>query len=163
MTEGGEASTDGGRDESADAGTGERSFGAHPAPKLPGHESNDGPVGDAEALALSTASTEHPAGQLGPRFNRRSPFVIGLAAAAGVAVTYAIVLVLGSMRSELVLVGSALFVAMGLQPLVAWLERRHLGRGLAVTVVFLIFLALVVGFFAAAIPPMATQTTQLVA
>ncbi len=175
MTEGGEPPIDGGPEHGpgtdnsagtetgAGAGTGERPIGAHPAPKLRGHESNEGPVGDAEALALASASKEHPAGQLGPRFNRRSPFIIGLAAAAGVAVTYAFVLVLGSMRSELVLIGSALFVAMGLQPLVAWLERRHLGRGLAVTVVFLFFLAVVVGFFAAAIPPLAAQTTQLVA
>ncbi len=136
--------------------------GARPAPQLHAHEEDDhGPVSDAEAEALTGSSPEHPTGRLGPPLNRRSPFVIGLMAAAGVAVTYGFVLVLSSMRSELVLIGSALFIAMGLQPVVAWLERCHLRRGLAVTVVFGFFLALVVGFLAAAIPPIATQATQL--
>ncbi len=137
--------------------------GAHPAPALRAHEDGDhGPVSDAEAQALASASTEHPTGRLGPRLNRHSPFIIGLMATAGVVVIYWLSLVLESMRSELVLVGSALFIAMGLQPVVSWLERHHFRRGFAVTVVFLFFLALVVAFLATAIPPIVTQATQLI-
>lgn len=146
-----------------DAVTAAGRVGAHPAPALRAHEDGDhGPVSDAEAKALASASTEHPTGRLGPRLNRRSPFIIGLMATAGVVIVYWLSLVLESMRSELVLVGSALFIAMGLQPVVSWLERHHVRRGLAVIVVFLSFLALVIAFLATAIPPIVTQATQLI-
>lgn len=134
-----------------------------PVSTLHAHRDDDnGPVADAEAAAMASVSAEHPAGLLGPRLNRRSPFIIALMAGAGVVVIYWLALVLGSMRSELVLIGSALFIAMGLHPVVAWLERRHVRRGLAVTAVFLVFLALVIAFVLAAIPPIVTQATQLV-
>ena len=146
-----------------DAATAPGGSSAHPAPELPAHKYEDhGPVADAEALARASATAEHPTGRLGPRLNRRSPFIIALMAAAGVVIIYWLALVLGSMRNELVLVGSALFIAMGLEPVVAWLERHYFRRGLAVTAVLLFFLALVIAFFVAAIPPIATQATQLI-
>ena len=146
-------------DVAAAAGSG----GAHPAPLLhTDQDDNAGPVTEAETLALASVSAEHPVGRLGPRLNRRSPFIIALMAGAGVVVVYWLALVLGSMRSELVLIGSALFIAMGLEPVVAWLERHHFRRGPAVATVFLFFLALVIGFLVAAIPPIATQATQLI-
>lgn len=122
----------------------------------------DEPTSDFDAATATGGNDVHPAGRLGPRLNRRSPFIIGLMAAAGVVVIYWLALVLGSMRSELVLIGSALFIAMGLQPVVAWLERHHFRRGLAVTAVFLFFLVLVIAFLVAAIPPIAAQATQLI-
>ncbi len=146
-----------------EAATSSGRSGARPAPQLHSHENGDhGPVADAEALAMGSASSEHPTGRLGPRLNRRSPFIIGLMGTAGVVVIYWVALVLSSMRSELILIGSALFIAVGLQPVVAWLERRHVRRALAVTAVFLFFLVLLIAFLLAAIPPIATQATQLV-
>jgi hypothetical protein len=59
------------------------------------------------------SSDEQPLGSLGRRFNRRSPFYIGLTASAGVAVTYGMVRVLASLSSMLVLIGVALFLAIG--------------------------------------------------
>ena len=54
-------------------------------------------MAEAEVLAAEMSSDEQPLGALGPRFNRRSPFYIGLTASAGVAVTYAAVQILGSL------------------------------------------------------------------
>jgi predicted PurR-regulated permease PerM len=64
-------------------------------------------------------------------------------------------------RSILVIVGLALFIAVGLDPVVSWLTRRGWPRWAAVVVV-LLAVAVVIGIFlATAIPPLTTQTTAL--
>ena len=83
--------------------------------------------------------------------------------AAGVAVTVSLVGVVIAARSILVLIGLALFVAVGLEPVVAWLARRGLPRWAAVTVVCLGLLAVVGGFLAAAIPALTAQASAFVA
>ena len=120
-------------------------------------------VASAEAQAAEISDSERPLGEIGKRFNRRSPFLIGMAASAGVAVTYGLVLVVVGVREVLILIGLALFVAIGLEPLVSWLVGRGVRRWLAVTAVFLAMLAALGGFLAAAIPVMVEQTSQLVA
>jgi predicted PurR-regulated permease PerM len=125
------------------------------------HTAEEGPVAEAEALAAEMSSEEQPLGELGRRFNRRSPFFIGLAASAGVAVTYGVLQLLVSMSSMLVLIGVAFFLALGLEPAASWFVHRKLPRWAATTLVFLIFLALTAAFVAAAIPPLTEQMHQL--
>src|ERR1700722_10428766 len=103
------------------------------------HSDEEGPVAQAEILAAEMSSDEQPLGSLGRRFNRRSPFYIGLTASAGVAVTYALVRVLASVSSMLVLIGVALFLAIGLEPIASWLVNRGLRRWLATAGVFVVF------------------------
>src|ERR1700739_985360 len=74
-----------------------------------------GPVAEAETAAAEMSSNDQPLGRLGRRFDRGSPFFVGMAAAAGVAVTYGVVRVLASMSSILVLIGVAVFLALGLE------------------------------------------------
>ena len=115
--------------------------------------------------AMETAEVERQAGgfgRLGNAMNRRSPFFIGMAGAAGVAVTYALVELLLKARSVLVLIGLAFFIAAGLDPVVTWLTRRGLPRWAAVATVLFSLLALVGAFIAAAIPPLAAQTSALI-
>ena len=102
-------------------------------------------------------------GWLGRPMDRRSPFFIGMAGAAGVAVTIALVELIIRARSVLVLIGLALFIAAGLDPVVTWLTRHRMPRWAAVIAVLLGVLGVIAGFLAAAIPPMATQTTNLIA
>ena len=116
------------------------------------HSDEEGPVAEAELLAAEMSSDEQPLGSLGRRFNRRSPFYIGLTASAGVAVTYGVVRVLVSLSEMLVLIGVAFFLALGLEPAVSWFVNRGLRRWLATTLVFVIFLAAMGAFVAAAIP-----------
>jgi predicted PurR-regulated permease PerM len=125
-------------------------------------EDDEGPVAEAEVLAAEMSSEEKPLGSLGRRFNRRSPFYIGMVAAAGVAVTYAAVQMLSAMSSMLILIGVAFFLALGLEPVASWFVTHKLPRGVATTVVFILFLALIGAFIAAAIPPLVEQTQQLV-
>lgn len=120
-------------------------------------------MAEAEAEAAQISEPDQPFGTIGKRFDRKSPFLIGMAAAAGVAVTYGLVLMLVGLREILILIGLALFIAIGLEPLVSWLVGRGLPRWLAVTVVFVAAFGAVGGFLTAAIPVIVEQTTQLVA
>ena len=111
----------------------------------------------AAALAAETGGLGPP----GRPLNRRSPFFIGLAAAAGVAVTAGLAELIIAARSVLILVGLALFIAAGLEPLASLLTRHRVPRWGAVLLIVLAGAGLVGGFFALAIPPLVTQATAL--
>lgn len=111
----------------------------------------------AAALAAETGGLGPP----GRPLNRRSPFFIGMAAAAGVAVTAGLAELIIAARSVLILVGLALFIAAGLEPLASWLTRHRVPRWGAVLLIVLAGTGLVGGFFALAIPPLVTQATAL--
>jgi predicted PurR-regulated permease PerM len=115
--------------------------------------------GAVEAAAASSSQTR-PFGKPGRPFDRRSPFFIGMTATAGVAVTYALILLLGAARDVLVLIGLALFLAIGLDPAASWLTRHGLPRWAAVIVIIVVTLGLVGGFLALAIPMVVQQGTQ---
>ena len=121
-----------------------------------------GPVAEAETTAAEMSSDERPLGRLGRRFDRRSPFFVGMAAAAGVAATYGAVRLLESMSSVLVLIGVAFFLALGLEPVASWFVNHKLPRWAATTLVFAIFLALLGAFVGAAIPPLVQQVNELI-
>jgi predicted PurR-regulated permease PerM len=122
-----------------------------------------GPMREAAQVAAQQAEETGGLGRLGRPIDRRSPFFIGMAGAAGVAVTIALVELIIRARSVLVLIGLALFIAAGLDPVVAWLTRHRMPRWAAVTTVLLAMVAVIGGFLAAAIPPLAAQTANLVA
>jgi predicted PurR-regulated permease PerM len=117
----------------------------------------DEAVQDAAALAEETGGLGKP----GRPLNKRSPFFIGMAAAAGVAVTYGVAELIIRARGVLVLIGLALFIAAGLDPAVSWLTRHRFPRWAAVITVLLAATGVAVGFLAAAIPPLTSQATTL--
>src|SRR5580704_3468013 len=128
---------------------------------LDAEEESTDRVGEAVAEAAEIAEETGGLGELGRPVNRRSPFFIGMAAAAGVAVTYGLVELTLRARSVLILIGLALFIAAGLDPAVTWLERHRFPRWAAVLTILLAAVALVGGFVAAAIPPLVAQATAL--
>jgi predicted PurR-regulated permease PerM len=119
-------------------------------------------VAAAEAVAAQISTSQYALGPPGKPLNRRSPFIIGMSAAAGVAVTIGAVEMIVTVRDVLLLIGVALFVAIGLEPAVSMLARHKFPRWAAVTTVLVAALAVVGGFLAAAIPPLAHQATQFV-
>jgi predicted PurR-regulated permease PerM len=125
-------------------------------------EQDTHPVQEAAKAAAIQAEETGGLGRLGRPMDRRSPFFIGLAGAAGVAVTIGLVELTIKARAVLVLIGLALFIAAGLDPVVTWLTRRRLPRWAAVIIVLLGVFGVVAGFLAAAIPPLAAQTANLV-
>jgi predicted PurR-regulated permease PerM len=130
--------------------------GAAPTPGTDAVHAENGPPGNggADKVTEAVAEAEHTAGlgRLGRPLDRRSPFFIGMTAAAGVAVTYGLVEIVIRARSVLVLIGVALFIAAGLDPLVSWLTRRRLPRWAAVLAVVLAAVGVLAAFTLAAIP-----------
>jgi predicted PurR-regulated permease PerM len=122
----------------------------------------DDRINEAVQAAQELAEETGGFGVPGRPLDRRSPFFVGMAAAAGVAVTIALVELIIHARSVLVLVGLALFLAAGLDPAVTWLTNHGLRRWQAVLVTLVVLAGMVAGFLAAAIPPLAAQTTALV-
>jgi predicted PurR-regulated permease PerM len=116
-----------------------------------------------EALETAAAMAEETGGlgKPGRPVNRRSPFMIGLTGALGVAVAYGLVEVIIRARSVLILIGLALFIAVGLDPVVGWLVRHRVPRWAAVVTVIACALGVAAAFLAAAIPPLASEATAL--
>ena len=116
-----------------------------------------------EALETAAAVAEETGGlgTPGQPINRRSPFMIGMLAAFGVAVAYGLIELIVGARSVLIIIGLALFVAAGLDPVVGWLVRHRVPRWAAVLVVVGCAAAVAGGFLAAAIPPLASEATAL--
>jgi predicted PurR-regulated permease PerM len=135
----------------------------HEATEDRSYQASEDRLNEAVEAAAVLAEATGGLGAPGRPMNRRSPFFIGMAAAAGVAVTYGLVELTIRARSVLVLIGLALFIAAGLDPAVGWLTRCGVRRWLAVIMTLLAVAGAVAAFLAAAIPPLATQATALVA
>jgi predicted PurR-regulated permease PerM len=119
----------------------------------------------ADSLVLpvvTPTSGDEGLGVMGRPFDRRTPFFIGLTGGLGVAVAYVIARGIGDITSVLIIIGLALFIAIGLNPIVAFLVRRGLSRGLAVLAVTLGFVLAIAGFIVIAVPPISHEVTGLV-
>lgn len=143
---------------------------ASSGPHGPGHDALVGqphpseesePVVVAEDEAARISSPAHPLGKPGRQFDWHSPFFVGMAAAAGVAVTYGLVELVVFARDMLLLVGMSLFVAVGIEPGVSWLVRHRWPRWTALLLVFVLVFGALGGFLAATIPLVVEQGTAL--
>jgi len=121
------------------------------------------PIESEESIVEETEPREHRQwfGQPGRRFDRDSPFVIGLTGTFGVAVAYGLIQGVVRAGEVLSLIAVALVVGIGLDPAVRFLTRHRLSRPWAVVVITLVFLGVVGGFIAAAVPPIAHEVSTL--
>lgn len=145
------------RDETAGAADGHHDLVAQP------HDDDDGMITRAEADAAALRTEAQPRGLPGPPIDRRSPFLIGLTATAGVAITVLLAELVITARDVLELIGLALFIAVGLEPTVSWLARRRLPRWVAIITVFVVLFGVLAGLLVAAIPQLVAQTEAFVA
>ena len=118
---------------------------------------------EIHAAARSEAGVDHELayGRPGPKFDRGSPFFVGLTGAAGVAVVFAIGSVVVAIGQVLLLIALAIIIAVGLEPAVNWIMRLRAPRWLAVTVVLGCALGVFAGFLALAIPIIVSEATKL--
>lgn len=114
-----------------------------------------------EAAAEVGASTETAFGRPGERFDRTSPFFVGLIGGIGLACAYALAWAVVSAGQVLVLLLLACFLAVGLDPVTVRLVRRGLPRWAAVVVVLLVAFGIVGGFLADAVPVLTDQASKL--
>jgi predicted PurR-regulated permease PerM len=101
-------------------------------------------------------------GRPGPPLSRRNPFLTGFVGGLGLLLAYGVFLGLRNAASILVLIFVALFLAIGLNPAVVKLRDWGLPRGLAVATVTLTLLLLFCGGLFALVPPLITQTGELI-
>jgi predicted PurR-regulated permease PerM len=123
----------------------------------------DDPLLDTAVRRIEAQVDEdNPYGVPGRPLSRRSPFRTAFSAALGVGLAYGLVMALIEIRSVLVLLLTAAFLAIGLNPAVEALERRSMRRGFAVGAVLAVVLAFFVGFGFAVVPPIVEQVQELV-
>ncbi|GAA3748408.1 AI-2E family transporter [Plantactinospora mayteni] len=150
------------------------------APVAPGPATGAGPATEPRSTATEPGGGAYPAdgvdggpgerpggggagryGQPGQPL-RLSPFLVGLTGGLGVLLAYTIFLAVRNAGSVLVLVFIALFLAIGLHPAVVRLRSWGLPRGVAVTAVTLTLLAVITGAVYALVPPVVSQTGELI-
>ncbi len=128
---------------------------------------------DAATNAPTSAATGAPAtehtgsgstviGRTRPPLTSMSPLRIGFTGTIGALAAYGLAQATIQARSVLILLVVAMFIALGLSPLVEFLTRRGVKRGLAVLIVFLAVMTVLglAGF--AIVPVFSEQITNLV-
>lgn len=90
-------------------------------------------------------------------------FRTALIATLGVGLGILIINSVSTLSTILLYVGTALFLSLGLDPIVAWLERRRLPRWAAVIITILGVLAAFAGIVLMVVPILVAQISQLVA
>ncbi|GAC1369026.1 MAG: AI-2E family transporter [Pseudarthrobacter sp.] len=118
-------------------------------------------VAEEEAAAAGDAAPLF--GTPGPRFSAQHPLYMGFMGTVGVGLAL-LVYWIGSHTTQLLLwIVAALFIALGLEPVVGWLENRKIPRPAGILVSVAVLIGAVAGFFATLIPTIVEQVTQIVA
>jgi predicted PurR-regulated permease PerM len=97
-----------------------------------------------------------------PGIKLSHPFQTGFIVTIGVLTALLVSGLLSQVTTVLMYIVGALFIALGLDPLVGFLERKGLKRALAILLVFIAFLGIVAGILSIIIPILADQIALLV-
>jgi len=116
--------------------------------------------GVSEEVAISTPTPEAQADREAWR-SRWPPMSYWARWALTLAAVYAVLTALVSVANIVILVIIAAVLAIGLDPAVRAFERRGVSRGRAVTMIFLLALAVAVLFASLVIPPLVSQVGEL--
>jgi len=101
-------------------------------------------------------------GSPGPRMSAQHPLYLGFMGTAGVGVAL-LLFYIGTHTAQLLLwIVTALFIALGLDPVVRWLESQKVPRPAGILLSVGVLAAGVVGFFATLIPTIVEQVTEIV-
>ena len=121
----------------------------------------DNPVGEvlaadgAEIIVPELPPVQNPLQRVIAQLGQ--PFSFGLLATLGVLTALALGSMAASLSTIWIYIGVALFLAMALDPLVGWLQKRGMSRGLSITVVFVGFAVIFGGLLAIVIPMAISQ------
>ncbi|MEO3809699.1 AI-2E family transporter [Sphaerisporangium sp. B11E5] len=121
---------------------------------------------DTTATAVITLdrpekAAETPYGEPGKPLTR-GPFLWGLTAALGVLTAWGLAQALVSARNVIVLIVVAMFLAVGLNPIVEALQRVRVPRRGAISIVFAGVIVLFVLFGLAIVPPVSQETSDFI-
>jgi predicted PurR-regulated permease PerM len=107
---------------------------------------------------------DQPAARFGSPADRAAQarvFRLSVVGALGVLTVVLVAWSIYAVRQVLILAVIAMFIAVSLDPVVRWLERRRISRPWAVTIVMIVALLLLAAFIAAVVPPIVSQANQL--
>lgn len=116
---------------------------------------------DAAAITPHVSKSEADLGEPGPPLKKLSPFRIGFFGGLGLFVAWWLGEQVVSISSVLIQIAVALFLAAGLNPVVAFFERRGLRRGLAVLTVIVGVLVALTLFVVAIVPVITEQVASI--
>jgi predicted PurR-regulated permease PerM len=111
----------------------------------------------ARDLQETRARRAEPGGMMANR-----PFVWAFIATAGVLVALGITAALLSLSGVVFSVFAAIFITLGLDPLVRWFERRGLKRGFAILTVIILFVLVIVGMLWLVLPLVIQQSAAFI-
>ena len=92
----------------------------------------------------------------------QNPFRVGLIGGLGVLLAIGIGSAITQLATILTYVGAAIFLALGLDPLISGLQKRGLPRWLSIVIVLVVVVGVLVGVVFAIVPVLVAQTTNLV-
>ncbi|MGO4247149.1 AI-2E family transporter [Paenarthrobacter sp. RAF54_2] len=108
------------------------------------------------------ADEDNDFGAPGPRMSSQHPLYVGFMGTAGVGVAL-LVFYIASNTTQLILwIVAALFIALGLDPVVRWLETRKVPRPGGILLSVSVLVLAVAGFFATLIPTIVEQVSEIV-
>ncbi|HEX2904887.1 MAG TPA: AI-2E family transporter [Jatrophihabitans sp.] len=118
---------------------------------------------DEQAQRVAAQVTEEqPFGVPGQSMSRRGLVRVGFALTFGGLLAFALGATILALQQELLLLVTAAFIAIGLEPAVSWLSRHNMRRGFAVLIISLVSVGVVGAFLAVAVPPLVNEASQLV-
>lgn len=91
------------------------------------------------------------------------PIHFGFMMSVGVGLALLAFFIITNVGELLVWIGAALFIALGLDPIVRWLETKRVPRPAGIAFSLLVLVGIVAGFFALLIPRIVDQTSQIAA
>lgn len=92
----------------------------------------------------------------------KNAFTLGLVGTLGVGLGFLILTSIVNLSTVITYIGAALFIALGLEPLIEFLEKRGVPRWASIVIVFVVVLGVAVGVIWAIVPVIVQQSTQLV-
>ena len=92
----------------------------------------------------------------------QNPFRLGLLAGLGVLVAIVIGTAVGSLATILTYIGAAIFLALGLDPFISWLEKRKVKRPIAILIALVLVLGVFAGLVLSIIPVLVSQIRNVV-
>ncbi|MFV0318881.1 MAG: AI-2E family transporter [Microbacterium sp.] len=114
--------------------------------------------------AESTVGTTPPPAAEAPRrtiwTNLSNPFALGFFVTLGGLVAFTLGLAISNLATVIIYVVFALFVALGLDPIVGWLEKKNITRAWGIVIVYLAFAIVFVSILLLIIPTVVDQIAQ---
>jgi predicted PurR-regulated permease PerM len=131
-------------------------------PASPGEPAEPAEEQVRDLNAVAPAPTAQPPDTVSARIRHGALFRWGFFAGLGVLAALAAAAAVWSVRDILIRVVVAAFLAVSLDPAVRWLTARGVRRGVAVGLIFAVFVAILAAFLMSIIPPLSKQAGDLV-